>query len=79
MASTVLRTGLQRMGLTLLSIIICIFVGIENNCNLFCLNGKCVGTTVSREVLKTHVNIFHSKNIAAYVSMKKVTEDDLHP
>ena len=36
-------------------------------------------TTVSKELLQTHVKIFHSKNMTPYVSMKKLQKTNLRP
>ena len=33
---------------------------------------------VSREMVQTHVNIFHSKNMMPYVSVRKLQKPDLH-
>ena len=62
MASTIPRTGLKTMGLTLLLIIIYIFVGIK--IIVACSARICKQTTkiVSKEMLQTHVDIFHSEN-----------------
>ena len=66
------------MGLTLLLIIIYIFVGIK--IIVACSARICKWATiiVSEEMLQTHVNIFHSKNMVPYVSMK-LQKTDFHP
>ena len=59
------------MGLTWLLIVIYIFVGIK--IIVACSACVCKRATkiVSQEMLQTHVDIFHSENMASYVSMKK--------
>ena len=67
------------MGLTLLLIIIYISVGIK--VIVACSAHICKRATkiVSKGMLQTHVNIFHSKNTVLYVSMKKLQKTDLCP
>ena len=78
MANTVPSTGLKRTGLTLLLIIICIFGGIKIIVACSACIYKQATKMVSKEMLQTHVNIFHSKNTTPYVSMK-LQETDFHP
>ena len=68
MASTIPELGLKRMRLILLLIIICIFVGIKKivDCSAWATK------IVSKEMLQTYVNIFHSENMMPYISMKKL-------
>ena len=71
MASTIPRTGLKRMGLTRLLIIIYVFVGIK--IIVACSARICKWATkiVRKEMLYTHVDIFYSENTVPHVSMKK--------
>ena len=78
MASTVPSTGLKRMGLTLLLIIIYIFGGIKIIVACSACICKQATKMVSKEMLQTHVNIFHSKNTTPYVSTK-LQKTDFHP
>ncbi len=64
MASTIPRTGLKRMGLTILLIIIYIFVGLKIIVAYSADISKQATKTVSKEMLQTHVDISHSKNMA---------------
>lgn len=75
MASTVLRTGLKTMGLTLLLIIIYIFVGTKITVPCSACVCKWTTTIVSKEMLQIHVDIFHSRNMAPCISMKKLQEN----
>lgn len=72
MVSPFLRTGLKIMGLTLLLIIIYAFVGIK--IIVACSAHICNWATkiISKEMLQTHVDIFHSKYMVPYVSVKKL-------
>ena len=65
------------MRLTVLHIIIYIFVGIRTACS----DHICKQETkiVSKEMLETHVDIFHSENTVPYVSTKKLQKMDLAP
>ena len=67
------------MGLTLLLIIIYIFVSIK--LIVTCSAHICNRATkiVSKEMLQTHVDVFHSENTAPYVNMKKLQKVDLRP
>ena len=67
------------MGLTLLLIIIYIFVGIKIIVACSAHICKQATKTVSKEMLQTHADIFHSENTASYVSTKKLQKMDLHP
>ena len=67
------------MGLTLLLIIIYIFVGIKIIVACSAHIYKWATKIVSKEMLQTHVDIFHSENTVPYVSMKKLQKTDLHP
>ena len=69
----------ERMGLTLLLIIIYIFVGIRIIVAWSAHICKQATKIVSKEMLQTHVEIFHSENTTLYVSMKKLQKMDLHP
>ena len=69
-ASTVLRAGLKRMGLTLLLMIIYIFVSIKIIIACSACICKRATTTVGKEMPQTCVNSFHSKNTVSFVSMK---------
>ena len=79
MMSMIPRTGLRRIGLTLLLIIICIFVGIK--IIVICIAHTCkwVTKTVSKEILGTHVAIFHSETMVSNVSVKKLQKTELCP
>ena len=79
MASTIPRTGLKRMGLTLLLIIIYILVGIKIIVACSARICKQATKTVNKEMLQTHVYFFHSKNTKPFVSMKKLQKTDLCP
>ena len=78
MGSVIPRTGLKRMGLTLLLIIICISVGIK----VIVACSACICKQATKIVIKkmpqNHVNIFHSENVVSYISMKKLQKIDLH-
>ena len=77
MANTVPRTGLKRMGLTLMLIIFFVGIKIIVACSAWLC--KRATTMVSKEMLQTHVDIFYSKNTAPYVSMKKLQKTHLLP
>lgn len=70
--------GLKRTGLTLLLIIICIFVGIKIIVACSARICKWSTTIVSKDILQTRVDIFHSKYMVPYVSMK-LQKTDLRP
>jgi len=68
------------MGLTLLFIIIYTYfssIKIIEDCSAHI--HEQASTTVNKELLQTHVKIFHSKNMTPYVSMKKLQKTNLHP
>ena len=73
MGSVIPRTGLKRMGLTLLLIIICISVGIKMIVACSACICKRVTNTVSKEMLQTHVDIFHSEYYTLYLSYRRCT------
>ena len=79
MATTILRTGLKRIGLTLLLKIMYIFVGFKRIVACFALICKLATKIVSKEMLQTHVDISHPENRAPYVSMKKLQKSHLCP
>ena len=79
MASTIPRTGLKRIGLILLLIIIYIFEGIKIIVACSAHICKRAIKIVSKEILQAHVDIFHSKYTVPYISMKKLQKMDLHP
>ena len=78
MGSVIPRTGLKRMGLTLLLIIICISVGIKMIVACSACICKPATKIVTKKMPQTHVNIFHSENVVSYISMKKLQKIDLH-
>lgn len=68
------------MGLALLFITIYTYfssIKIIEDCSAHI--DKQASTTVNKELLQTHVKIFHPKNITPYVSMKKLQKTKLHP
>ena len=67
------------MGVTLLLKIIYIFVDIKIIVACSAHICKQATITVSKEMLQTPVDIFHSKNMASYVSMKKLQKMDFCP
>ena len=75
MASTIPRTGLKRMGLTLLLIIIYVFWGIKIIIACSAHTCKRATTIVSKKMLQTHIDIFHSEKVVSYVSNTEVTKD----
>ena len=74
-----LRTGLKSMGLTWLLIVIYIFVGIKIIVTCSAHIRKGADKIVSREMLQTCVDIFPSKEMAPYVSMRKLQKINLGP
>ena len=60
------------MGLALLLMIIYTFVGIEVIIACSAHIHKQATKIVSKEILQTHVNIFHSKTSMPFLSMKKL-------
>ena len=78
MANTILRTGLKRKGLTLLLIIYNIFVDIKIIAAYSARICKQTTITVNKEILQTHVDNFHLKNIVPYVSKKKLQKMNFH-
>ena len=77
MVSTIPRTGLKRMGLALLLILIYILVGINEIAACSVDICKQATKTISKERLQSHVSIFHFKNTVPYVCMKKLQKTDL--
>lgn len=78
MTSTIPRTSLKRMGLTPPFLTSYIFAGIKIVASFMWIC-KQTTTTVSKETLQTHVDIFHPKNPAPYVSMKQSWRTDICP
>ena len=68
MVSTIPVTGLKRLGLTRLLTIIYIFVSIK----ITVAFPACKLSKQLKWYLLTYVNIFHCKNMAPYVYMKKL-------
>ena len=78
MGSIIPRTGLKRMGLTLILIIICISVSIKIIVAISACICKQATKIVTKEMPQTQVNIFHSENMVSYINMKKLQKIDLH-
>ena len=53
--------------------------GHQNNFSLVACICNQATEIVSKKMIQTHVNIFHSKNVARYVSMKNFQKMDLCP
>ena len=67
------------MGLTLLLIIIYIFVGIKIMVACSARICKWAAKTVSKEMLQTHVDTFHSKTSMPFLRIKQLQKMDLRP
>ena len=72
MGSVILRTGLKRMGLTLLLIIICISVGIKMIVACSACICKQATKIVTKKMPQTHVDIFHYGILYQH---EEITED----
>ena len=70
MASTIPRTGLKRMGLTLQSIIIYIFLGIKMIIACSACICKWTTKTVRKEMTQTHVDVIQAKILMPYLIMR---------